>query len=448
MTMTNIKFRRGPQSSLPTLEAGEPAFCTDTKKFFIGDGLSNYEIGGSGGSSSTYTFTRTTPTALNNYIEIGYISGASVLATVAVNGTGGNTIGSKFFSLCSYSGTTTGWAEVIPLLNSGVSNSNDFTIDANWDQTNTKLELRIRLSNYGAVISGSLNVRVDVYAGTFAQTSTSGATIAPANFYDTSIITQYNDMIGIGTDNPTELLDVNGAIRAIRIRFNNSLLDATLPTINSIGTSIDYNDDSSFGHATKIHFQDNQDRAIQLAGEDSGSNFWLRSGTETTWESWVEIVHTGNMNTIGINADTLDNLNSLQFIRNDQDETTNGNLTFSKTAPKIILNNNSTSTSTGIEIKTGNYLRWEIIGSDDNETGSDAGTNFEINRYDDSGSLLGNSISIDRVSGDITLSGDVGVNPSNTFSVKEIIITDSSGVGKYRIFYNSGTDSLDTEPIA
>lgn len=41
--MSNIvKFTRGPVASLPTLNAGEPAFTTDTHKVYVGDGATNY----------------------------------------------------------------------------------------------------------------------------------------------------------------------------------------------------------------------------------------------------------------------------------------------------------------------------------------------------------------------------------------------------------------------
>ena len=39
-----IKFRRGAEASLPTLAGGEPGFCTDTYKMFIGDGSTNHEV--------------------------------------------------------------------------------------------------------------------------------------------------------------------------------------------------------------------------------------------------------------------------------------------------------------------------------------------------------------------------------------------------------------------
>lgn len=39
-----IQIRRGAKSSLPTLNAGELAFCTDTKQVYIGDGSANYHL--------------------------------------------------------------------------------------------------------------------------------------------------------------------------------------------------------------------------------------------------------------------------------------------------------------------------------------------------------------------------------------------------------------------
>lgn len=39
-----IQLRRGTFATLPALSAGEPAFCTDTKQLFIGDGTTNIDI--------------------------------------------------------------------------------------------------------------------------------------------------------------------------------------------------------------------------------------------------------------------------------------------------------------------------------------------------------------------------------------------------------------------
>ncbi|GAH49003.1 unnamed protein product, partial [marine sediment metagenome] len=41
--MSNIvKLNRGPVATLPTLDAGEVAFTTDTHKIYVGDGATNY----------------------------------------------------------------------------------------------------------------------------------------------------------------------------------------------------------------------------------------------------------------------------------------------------------------------------------------------------------------------------------------------------------------------
>ena len=37
-----IKINRGVKGSIPTLEAGEPAFCTETKELAVGDGTANH----------------------------------------------------------------------------------------------------------------------------------------------------------------------------------------------------------------------------------------------------------------------------------------------------------------------------------------------------------------------------------------------------------------------
>ena len=39
-----IQIKRGLRTNLPTLDNGEPGFCTDTKEVFIGDGSNNYQI--------------------------------------------------------------------------------------------------------------------------------------------------------------------------------------------------------------------------------------------------------------------------------------------------------------------------------------------------------------------------------------------------------------------
>ena len=44
--MTTLKFRRGLVASIPTLLEGEPGWCTDNFKLYVGDGSTNRLIGG------------------------------------------------------------------------------------------------------------------------------------------------------------------------------------------------------------------------------------------------------------------------------------------------------------------------------------------------------------------------------------------------------------------
>lgn len=39
--MAKIKIRRGAFADLPVLELGEVGYCTDTKQYYIGNGISN-----------------------------------------------------------------------------------------------------------------------------------------------------------------------------------------------------------------------------------------------------------------------------------------------------------------------------------------------------------------------------------------------------------------------
>ncbi len=62
-----ILLRRGLKSKLPTLSAGEPAYTTDSREFFMGTGSGNVNMGGSQwytgtamsgtSTSSTYSYT-------------------------------------------------------------------------------------------------------------------------------------------------------------------------------------------------------------------------------------------------------------------------------------------------------------------------------------------------------------------------------------------------------
>jgi hypothetical protein len=91
---------------------------------------------------------------------------------------------------------------------------------------------------------------------------------------------------------------------------------------------------------------------------------------------------------------------------------------------------------------TGASDRWRIVKNADAESGSNAGSNFEINRYNDAGSLLGTVIGINRATGSITVTGSgatqLTVAPSASNTGVLAVNAPSSGFGA---LFNMNTGS-------
>jgi hypothetical protein len=62
-----------------------------------------------------------------------------------------------------------------------------------------------------------------------------------------------------------------------------------------------------------------------------------------------------------------------------------------------------------LEIATANSSRWQIICSDEPETGSNAGSNLQISSFNDDGTYLSQPMHITRATGRVTLSDDVQI---------------------------------------
>lgn len=61
----------------------------------------------------------------------------------------------------------------------------------------------------------------------------------------------------------------------------------------------------------------------------------------------------------------------------------------------------------GILLRTGGNNRWGILASNEAESGSNAGSNFSIARYNDASGLIDNTVVINRATGNITLTGSL-----------------------------------------
>lgn len=68
----------------------------------------------------------------------------------------------------------------------------------------------------------------------------------------------------------------------------------------------------------------------------------------------------------------------------------------------------ATGTNRGFYAQTGGVHRWSTVADSNPESGSNTGSNFSINRFDDAGTLLGSALSINRATGASTFSSSVG----------------------------------------
>lgn len=112
--------------------------------------------------------------------------------------------------------------------------------------------------------------------------------------------------------------------------------------------------------------------------------------------------------------------------------------------PKVRINGNA-ATNRYLRLDTGNTQRWQVGASAASESGSNVGSNFYINRFDDAGAYLSSPMTIDRASGDIQLSGKVQTTgpfkpgsyttttlPSAAlFNGYMILVTNAQGGAKY-----------------
>jgi hypothetical protein len=85
-------------------------------------------------------------------------------------------------------------------------------------------------------------------------------------------------------------------------------------------------------------------------------------------------------------------------------DTMTGNLTISKAGPTITLNRPTAGSGAVLYGQTGAVMRWAVsFGDNVAESGSNAGSNFNINAYDDAGAFLSTPIAINRATGVVSL---------------------------------------------
>jgi fibronectin-binding autotransporter adhesin len=186
-----------------------PAFKLDVAGNI--NATTGYYYGGAG-SPLSVELTRTVPTTVNDYVEIGNFSVGNGAHNYRIS----VTVSSSSFSVAkqyvvpvNFNNTTGAWKILLPASDGGAYSGNDFQVDMNV--TNGVATLRLRRTS-GAT-AGTANVRIESVGLTtdvFTASSATGSTTAPTAFYNPLTQNIATGNVGIGTSAPAGQLDVRG----------------------------------------------------------------------------------------------------------------------------------------------------------------------------------------------------------------------------------------------
>ena len=342
-----IQVKRGLETNLPTLSQGEMGFTTDSKKVFIGDGVSNVEL------VSSYEDSRIS----NN-----------------LNADGVVTISNPQGATYSGGDNDTGAIKI--------------TLPQSW--TNTMIRFEIDVYLYNLVQNFKLTVGGYNY-GTGARWVNYFAQILGNTASDNRVRFGHDGTkccIVIG-ETTSEWDYPIIAVKNFQAGYKNYAVDEwddgwdiTLETnISGISFTGDLSNNLvDANSAAKLETA----RSIGLSGDVSGSASFDGSANAT------------------ITATVANHL------RNDSDDTTVGNITIDKTLPELALDKDAGSYAF-LLYKTAGKIRWNLYADSASETGSNIGSNFRLAAYDDSGSQLFSAMSVTRSTGDVTFYKDIDV---------------------------------------
>jgi hypothetical protein len=160
-----------------------------------------------------YYLTRTLPTTVNDYVEIGkfYVpnSGHSLDITVTVTD-GGFSVAKRYILPLNYS-INSDWQIALPISDTGAYGGNNFDLDVK--QVNTEQTVYLRLRRTAGTTAGTAIVQIQQRGSvndTFTAMTGTGTATAPTSFLSTTALTQVSGNVGIGTTGPSYKLTVSG----------------------------------------------------------------------------------------------------------------------------------------------------------------------------------------------------------------------------------------------
>jgi hypothetical protein len=115
---------------------------------------------------------------------------------------------------------------------------------------------------------------------------------------------------------------------------------------------------------------------------------------------------------------------------------------FDKTGGKLsgaVDIDNAPGNTLSISGKINGAYRWMLaLGAGGDESGSNGGSNLQLNRHNDAGAYLGTAIGINRATGDITLGGQL----TSSYNVAGYDIRANRGNGQGYVFFGAGSNYI------
>lgn len=179
-----------------------------------------------------YRETRSVPTTIDDYVEIGRFNVNHGAHSLKVNITASNTgfsDGKEYLLPIKYNQTNGNWREALAISDS-VYSEEDFSLQINVD--GSKTYLRIRRSSGTTAGDATITIQqLGLTGDSFTAQSGTGST-SKKPLFGATVITQKNGRVGIDTTDPSKTLDVNGTVNISK----NELITQNSSSVLSVDT--------------------------------------------------------------------------------------------------------------------------------------------------------------------------------------------------------------------
>ncbi len=220
----------------------------------------------------------------------------------------------------------------------------------------------------------------------------------------TMTLDQFQNRVGIGTTSPAAKLDVNGTIRTTNLQMTN-------------GASNGY-----------ILQSDGAGNASWVAPSSLSTSVWTASGND---------IYKNNSGNVGIGTSSPSSLLHVSGSSNTTiiSEGTSGGAYVQIKSPA--------GSEAATKLQTDANLRWLYGKSTGSESGSNAGSDFFVNRYDDAGTYQGQPFLIKRSTGNIGVGG-IGTPVQKLDVAGNINVSSTNGyyIANSRVLSVNGSDNI------